>query len=122
MTTEQKEAIETIQHWIEYEKQNKDKINKADELIEIQETVLNLIQEQEAEIQKKDDIVRRVINRLNNDIKRIRKARAKNYYNDYRRCRLKAYKTKTREIKEYIEEVDQSRICGNYDSIIVVYS
>ena len=104
MTTEQKEAIETIQHWIEYEKQNKDKINKADELIEIQETVLNLIQEQEAEIQKKDDIVRRVINRLNNNIKRIRKARAKNYYNDYRRCRLKAYKTKTREIKEYIEE------------------
>ena len=41
MTTEQKEAVETIQHWIEYEKQNKDKINKADELIEIQETVLS---------------------------------------------------------------------------------
>lgn len=52
MTTEQKEAIETMQHWIEYEKQNKDKINKADELIEIQETVLNLIQEQEKEIEK----------------------------------------------------------------------
>ena len=52
MTTEQKEAIETIQHWIEYAKQNKDKINKADELIGIQETVLNLIQEQEKEIEK----------------------------------------------------------------------
>ena len=26
------------------------------------------------------------------------------------------------KIKEYIEEVDQSRICGNYNSIIVVYS
>ena len=47
MTTEQKEAIETMQHWIEYAKQNKDKINKVDELIGIQETVLNLIQEQE---------------------------------------------------------------------------
>ena len=52
MTKEQKEAIETMQHWIEYEKTHKDKINKADELIGIQETVLNLIQEQEKEIEK----------------------------------------------------------------------
>lgn len=50
MTKEQKEAIETMQHWIEYAKQNKDKINKVDELIGIQETVLNLIKEQEKEI------------------------------------------------------------------------
>ena len=57
MTKEQKEAIETMQHWIEYEKTHKDKINKADELIGIQETVLNLIQEQEAEIKKKDKII-----------------------------------------------------------------
>ena len=49
MTTEQQKAIETMRHWIEYEKQNKDKINKANELIGIQETVLNLLQEQEAE-------------------------------------------------------------------------
>ena len=34
------EAIETMQHWIDYEKKNKDKINKADELIEVQETIL----------------------------------------------------------------------------------
>ena len=52
MTKEQKEAIETMQYWIEYEKTHKDKINKADELIGIQETVLNLIQEQEKEIEK----------------------------------------------------------------------
>lgn len=57
MTTEQKEAVETMQHWIEYEKQNKDKINKADELIEIQETVLNLIQEQEKEIKSLDKAI-----------------------------------------------------------------
>lgn len=47
-----KEAIEAMQHWIEYEKANKEKINKADELIEIQETVLNLIQTQQEEIFK----------------------------------------------------------------------
>ena len=57
MTTEQKEAVETMQHWIEYEKTHKDKINKADELIGIQETVLNLIQEQEEELKKKDNII-----------------------------------------------------------------
>lgn len=35
-----KEAIKTMEHWIEYEKNNKEKINKADELINIQETIL----------------------------------------------------------------------------------
>lgn len=34
------EAIKTMEHWVEYEKANKDKINKADELILIQETIL----------------------------------------------------------------------------------
>ena len=57
MTTEQKEAVETMQHWIEYAKQNKDKINKVDELIGIQETVLNLIQEQDNEINKYLEII-----------------------------------------------------------------
>ena len=37
MTNEQREAIETMQHCIEYEKKHKDEINKADELIHIQE-------------------------------------------------------------------------------------
>lgn len=50
MTGKEKDAIETMQHWIDYEKANKEKINKADELIEIQETVLNLIQTQQEEI------------------------------------------------------------------------
>lgn len=34
------QAIKEMQHWIDYEKQNKDKINRADELIQIQETIL----------------------------------------------------------------------------------
>lgn len=52
MTDKEKEAIKTMQHWIEYEKANKEKINKADELIEIQETVLSLVQTQQEEIFK----------------------------------------------------------------------
>jgi hypothetical protein len=35
------EAVKTMEHWVEYEKNNKDKINKADELIYIQEIVLS---------------------------------------------------------------------------------
>lgn len=67
MTKEQKEAIETMQHWIEYAKQNKDKINKVDELIGIQETVLNLIQEQEKEIEAS----RQITTEMNNDVKKL---------------------------------------------------
>ena len=67
MTTEQKEAVETMQHWIEYAKQNKDKINKVDELIGIQETVLNLIQEQEKEIEAS----RQITTEMNNDVKKL---------------------------------------------------
>lgn len=35
------EAVKTMERWVEYEKNNKDKINKADELIYIQETILS---------------------------------------------------------------------------------
>ncbi len=35
------EAVKTMEHWVEYEKSNKDKINKADELIYIQEIILS---------------------------------------------------------------------------------
>ena len=37
MTKEEEEAIETMRHWIDFEKHNRDKINKADDLIKIQE-------------------------------------------------------------------------------------
>lgn len=40
------EIIGTFEHWIEYEKANKDKINKADELIEIQQGLLDLYQKE----------------------------------------------------------------------------
>lgn len=54
-----KEAIKTMEHWVEYEKNNKDKINKADELINIQETILlkykKILKENE-ELKEKNDI------------------------------------------------------------------
>lgn len=69
--------------------------------------VLNKALEQQAEIEKKDKTVKHIIERLENDIKRITETKTKkseHYLDDYTRNRLKAYKTKTKEIKEYIEE------------------
>lgn len=54
MTNEQREAIETMQHWIEYEKEHQNEINKAEELIHIQETALSLIKEQQEKMENKD--------------------------------------------------------------------
>jgi len=57
-----------------------------------------------SELEKKDEIVKSIIQRLENDIKNITETKADGYTDDYRRCRLKAYRTKTRELKEYIEK------------------
>ena len=50
MTDREIQAIETMQHWIDYEKDNKDKINKAEDLIDIQQIILNLIKKQQDKI------------------------------------------------------------------------
>lgn len=68
------------------------------------EEILNTLKEKDAEIEKKDNAVKRIINRLDNDIKRITESKTEKYCDDYRRCRLKAYRTKTREIKKYIKK------------------
>ena len=47
-----KEAIEIMKDWIKYEKANKNRINKADELIKIQETVLRIIDKKDNEIKE----------------------------------------------------------------------
>ena len=47
---ELQEAKEILKDWIEYEKQNKDIINKANELIEVQETLLNYIEKAEKQL------------------------------------------------------------------------
>lgn len=46
-----KEVIEIFKHWMDYNKVNKDKINRADELIEVQETILDYIEELELQVQ-----------------------------------------------------------------------
>ena len=104
MTKEQGKAIERLEKRI---KDNEDykttQVWLTDDVSAVY-TVLNMLKEKDKEIDKRDNAVRKIINRLDNDINRIAKSKQENTWDDYRRCRLKAYKTKTREIKEYIEE------------------
>ena len=85
-----------------------EKIKQKDKYIKHSEDITkemrNDINKLLLEIKEKDNKVRKIINRLNNDIFRISKSKESNKWDDYRRCRLKSYKTKTREIKEYIEQ------------------
>ena len=116
MTKEQEKAIKVLERYKqecieEYKVELDDKKNIDEQhasylhqQIEMVHTVLSMLKEKDKEIEKKDNAVRKIIKRLDNDINRIAKSKAKNRWDDYRRCRLKAYKTKTREIKEYIEE------------------
>lgn len=101
-------AIKTILNLIQTQQEEIEKLNS---MLKIDDITANcnveLVKELRAEIEKKDRIVRSIISRLDNDIKNITETKAKkreHYLDDYTRCRLKAYKTKTREIKEYIEK------------------
>ena len=85
---------------IEIEQKDKYIKNSEDITTEMKNDINKLL----LEIKEKDNKVRQIINRLDNDIFRISKSKEINKWDDYRRCRLKAYRTKTREIKEYIEQ------------------
>ena len=76
MTKEQEEAIKTMKHWIDFEKQNKDKINKADELIKIQETVLNMLKEKDKEIEElKQTLARNIAKNFTSSMKESAKSK-----------------------------------------------
>ena len=60
------EAIKVMEHWIEYEKNNKEKINRADELINIQETILS----EYKRVLKENEQLRTEVNSLKEDNER----------------------------------------------------
>lgn len=53
------DALHEIKNWIKYEKNNKDKIVRADELIDIQETIIK-------EVEKQNKIIRKAYAKANN--------------------------------------------------------
>ena len=129
-----KEAIKTMEHWIEYEKNNKEKINKADELINIQETILleykRVLKENEElnyklhskkialEIYNRyipKSKLKDIIDRIDYDIKKTKEIISKNTNiyasyrkNDYQIVRLRAMNTKSLDIKKRLQELLES--------------
>ena len=60
------------------------------------ETILSMLEE-------KDKIIEYIIKRLDNDEKRITEILKDGNHSDYySKCRLKAYRTKTKELRDYI--------------------
>ena len=81
MTKEEEEAIETMRHWIDFEKHNRDKINKADDLIKIQETVLNILKQNSAEIAEKSAEIEKYKDLYNKALEDLAKTNRKNIEN-----------------------------------------
>ena len=101
MTKEQEEAIETMRHWIDFEKHNRDKINKADDLIKIQETVLNILKQNSAELAEKNAEIEKKDKQI--DLMAYNLADYVMYY-EYDRCRNPVMiKHKAEELKKYYE-------------------
>ncbi len=67
------EAIKIMEHWVEYEKNNKEKINRADELINIQETILSNYKR----ILKENELLRQQNISHKNNIRELKKVRIK---------------------------------------------
>ena len=68
--------------------------------------ILNEYKELKRENQEKDDKVNKILERLRKDVYNISNVKNDgNHRDDYSINRLKAYRTKTREIAEYIDKV-----------------
>lgn len=97
------DEVQSIKHLLSEYKKNKKSI---DEMVpkERIKMVLSMLEAKDKKIQRKDSVVRDIVKRLDADIKNISQTKSEKYTDDYRRCRLKAYKTKTRELRDYIEK------------------
>ena len=52
MSEEEKKAVEILSSWYSYNKKNRNKLLEADKIIKVQETILNLIENQQKELEK----------------------------------------------------------------------
>lgn len=56
MSEEEKKAIEILTSWYNYNKKNRNKLLEADKIIKVQETILNLIEKQQTELNNLKEI------------------------------------------------------------------
>lgn len=115
------EAIKIMEHWVEYEKNNKEKINRADELINIQETILlnykRALKENE-ELKRKNKTLEELLQGNLYELYKYYKELAGTYQGN---CISKEkIKNKIEYLKDYIEEnSDEQGYWGNINSDII---
>lgn len=115
------EAIKIMEHWIEYEKNNKEKINRADELINIQETILlnykRALKENE-DLKRKNKTLEELLQGNLYELYKYYKELADTYQGN---CISKEkIKNKIEYLKDYIEEnSDEQGYWGNINSDII---
>ena len=82
MTKEEKKAIKILNEWYDYNIRNKNKLLEADKIINVQETILNLIEklQNENETYKKQyfGLIDKIENRIANFDYEYKKAERKN--------------------------------------------
>lgn len=106
----EEEIISTFKHWIEYEKANKDKINKADELLGIQQGLLDLYKkekEKNVEIKQKLEEKNIPIETLLAEFERLENIEDERdaIYEDYQDLGKEAYKLQ----EELEQEQDKNK-------------
>ena len=115
------EDIKIMEHWVEYEKNNKEKINRADELINIQETILlnykRALKENE-ELKRKNKTLEELLQGNLYELYKYYKELAGTYQGN---CISKEkIKNKIEYLKDYIEEnSDEQGYWGNINSDII---
>lgn len=65
LSEEEKEAVEILESWKNYNIKNKNKLLKADEIIEVQETILTLISKLQKENELKDKVIEEMAKCIN---------------------------------------------------------
>ncbi len=80
MTEEEKEAIKQLKSWRNYIVINKEKVNKANDIEFYLRTTLNLIQKQQAELDKLKNKNKELLRKLRNRVKEVKKLKKYSLY------------------------------------------
>lgn len=109
------DTLETMNHWINFEEQNKDKINKVDELIEIQKLILENYNKLSKE---NEDLKLKNINLTEKLIAERNSVEPKSNFFDYynkpiNETTLKSDYISIKYIKDIIEELRKT--CDEYE-------
>lgn len=115
MTEEEKEAIEQLKSWREFIINNRDKVNKANDIEFYLRTTLNLIQKQQEEIKKLRNKNQDLLRKLRNRVKEVKKLTKYSLYRTEFATLNKRIEKKDKIIDKMAEYIRVDDIEENYN-------